>query len=186
MVLLFQSPSYADPAEGQDRDASILSQQNTPMSGDSTVPGSPEIKAQLSSGGEGSVPGAVGPKAKSVNGAPTTVKPSSPVSGPGKKHAGEKKKKSIYRQPSVLERFRDYRGDRTPAAFIALFDQKQSIGFRQDPPVVLSDGKAIVRLLFVSTPEWENISDVALTGGRLRCGDEGPRSDQYMDHRCAS
>lgn len=57
MVLLFQSPSYADPAEGQNRDASILSQQNTPMSGDSTVPGSPEIKAQLSSGGEGSVPG---------------------------------------------------------------------------------------------------------------------------------
>lgn len=108
-----------------------------------------------------------GPKVKSVKGAPSTVKPSSPASSRVKKHAGKKKKKSVFRQPSVLERFRDYNGERTPAAFMALFDQKQTIGFRQDPQVVLSDGKAVVRLKFVSTPERENISDVALSGARV-------------------
>jgi hypothetical protein len=176
LVLLLQASSYADPADDQGRDAPILSQQTTPTPGDSTVPVSPEITAQLSSSGEGSVPGAAGPKAKSANGAPPTVKPSSPSSAAGKKDAGTKKNQSIYRQPSVLDRFREFRGARTPGAFLALFDQKQSSGFRQDPPVVLTDGKAIVRLLFVSAPEWDNISDVSLTGARLVAAIKDPEA----------
>ncbi|HSB35084.1 MAG TPA: hypothetical protein VLG39_11555 [Nitrospirota bacterium] len=99
--------------------------------------------------------------------AASTVKPSSPAAPRVEKLAGKKKKKSVYRQPSVLELFRDYRGERTPEAFTALFDQKQTVGFRQDPPVALSDGKAVVRLLFVSTADRKNISDVALTGARV-------------------
>jgi hypothetical protein len=59
---------------------------------------------------------------------------------------------------------------------MALFDQQQTIGFRQDPPVVLSDGKAVVRLRFVSTPERENISDVALSGGRVLAAMKDPEA----------
>jgi len=117
-----------------------------------------------------------GPGAKSVNGAPSAGKPSSPASAPVKKRAGNKVEKTVYRPPAVLERFRDYRGERTPAALMALFDQQQMIGFRQDPPVVLSDGKAVVRLRFVSTPERENISDVALSGGRILAAMKDPEA----------
>jgi hypothetical protein len=164
--LFFPQLLPAGPAEGQGRDAILPSQQNAPKSEDSSLPAAPATKAQLPSGGAGSGPGAPGPETKSVNGAqPTGEKtPASPARG--KKRDSRRKKKSIYRLPSVLERFRDYRGERAPEAFTALFDRKQTFGFRQDPPVVLSDGKAVVRLLFVSTPERENISDVALTGGR--------------------
>jgi hypothetical protein len=176
VVLLFQSPSHAGAAKGQDGDAPLPSQQNPPTSGTSSIPASPVIKVQPSSGGEGGVPGADVPSIKSVNGAPSTVKPSSPSSSRVEKHAGKKKKKSVYRQPSVLERFRDYNGERTPAALMALFDQKLTIGFRQDPPVVLSDGKTVVRFRFVSTPERENISDVALTGARVVAAMKDPET----------
>jgi len=59
---------------------------------------------------------------------------------------------------------------------MALFDQQQTIGFRQEPLVVLSDGKAVVRLKFVSTPERENISDVALSGGRVLAAMKDPEA----------
>lgn len=117
-----------------------------------------------------------GPVVKSLNGAPME-KPSSSAPAPAEKHARKKKQeRTVYRPPAVLERFRDYRGERTPAAFMALFDQQQTIGFRQDPPVVLSDGKAVVRLRFVSTPERENISDVALSGGRVLAARKDPEA----------
>ena len=116
------------------------------------------------------------PGAKSVNGVLSTEKPSSPASSPVKKRAGARKGKKVYRPPAVLERFRDYRGERTPAAFMALFAQQQTIGFRQDPPVVLSDGKAVVRLRFISTPEREDISDVALSGGRVLAAMKDPEA----------
>jgi hypothetical protein len=114
--------------------------------------------------------------AKSVDGAPSAEKPSSPPSAPVNKRSGAKKEKNVYRQPAVLERFRDYRGERSPAAFRALFVQQQTIGFQQDPPVVISDGKAIVRLRFVSTPEREDISDVALSGGRILAAIKDPEA----------
>ncbi len=176
IILLPQSLSYADPAEGRGRDVPVPSQQQSqPKTGNNSVPVPPETKAQLSSGGEGSVPGAAGPGAKSVTRAPSTGKPSSSASAPVKKSV-KKEKKTVYRPPTVLERFRDYRGERTPAAFMALFDQQQMIGFRQEPPVVLSDGKAVVRLKFVSTPERENISDVALSGGRVLAAMKDPEA----------
>lgn len=166
--LFFPRQLPAGPTEGQGRDAILPSQQqNAPKSEDSSLPAASETKAQFPSGGAGSRPGAPGSDTKSVSGAqPTGEKiPASPAGR--KKLDSRRKKKNIYRLPSVLERFRDYRGERTPQAFMVLFDRKQTIGFRQDPPVVLSDGKTVVRLLFVSTPERENISDVALTGGHV-------------------
>ena len=75
--------------------------------------------------------------------------------------------KSVYRQTSILERFRTYRGERSPAALMALFDNESMIGCRQEPPVVLSDGRSTVRVVFVSSPGTRTSSDIAVMGARL-------------------
>jgi len=73
----------------------------------------------------------------------------------------------IYTQKSILERFKEYRGQRTPEAFVALFNQDSLIGCRQEPPIVLSDGKSTVSVSFISTPGNMAASDVAVLGARL-------------------
>jgi len=75
--------------------------------------------------------------------------------------------KSVYRQTSILERFRTYRGERTPAAFIGLFHDENLIGCRQEPPVALSDGKSVVRFVFVSASGARTSSDIAVMGAKL-------------------
>ena len=75
--------------------------------------------------------------------------------------------KSVYRQTSILDRFRTYRGERTPAAFIGLFDNESMIGCRQEPPVAFSDGKSVVRFVFISAPGARTSSDIAVMGAKL-------------------
>ncbi len=79
------------------------------------------------------------------------------------REAGQK----IYTHKSVLDHFREFNGDRTPASFIALFKRDSLIGFRQYPPVALSDGKTMVRVTFISTPGNKIPADVAVMGARL-------------------
>jgi hypothetical protein len=54
----------------------------------------------------------------------------------------ERKKTMLYK--SVLERFREFKGEKTPQALIALFTSADG---RQDPPIVLSDGKTTVKVV---------------------------------------
>jgi hypothetical protein len=75
--------------------------------------------------------------------------------------------KSVYRQTGILERFRTYRGERNPAALVGLFDNESMIGCRQEPPIVLSDGRSTVRVVFVSSPGAKTSSDIAVMGARL-------------------
>lgn len=56
----------------------------------------------------------------------------------------ERKKTMMYK--SVLERFREFKGEKTPQALIALFASGGSEG-RQNPPLVLSDGKTTVKVV---------------------------------------
>jgi hypothetical protein len=51
---------------------------------------------------------------------------------------------------SVLEQFSEYKGEKTPKNLIALFKSAMA-GNRQEPPLVLSDGKTIVKV-FVDLP----------------------------------
>jgi hypothetical protein len=48
--------------------------------------------------------------------------------------------------PGVLERFKEFKGEKTPAALMALFSV-QDKGLKQDPPIVLSNGKALVTIV---------------------------------------
>jgi hypothetical protein len=75
--------------------------------------------------------------------------------------------RTIYTQKSILERFQEYRGQRTAEALISLFDQESMIGCRQDPPIALSDGKSVVRVAFISKPGDMTPSDLAVMGARL-------------------
>ncbi len=76
-------------------------------------------------------------------------------------------KKTIYTQKSVLDRFKEYQGERTIASLVSLFENESMIGCRQEPPVSISDGKSITRVVFVSTPGADPASDIAVMGARL-------------------
>ncbi|QWV92245.1 cohesin domain-containing protein [Geomonas oryzisoli] len=48
---------------------------------------------------------------------------------------------------SVLDRFKSFQGERTPANLIALFTQDAPAGYRQIPPIAFADGKSTVTLV---------------------------------------
>jgi hypothetical protein len=67
----------------------------------------------------------------------------------------------------VLERFCDFRGERTIRAFLALFEQKEQRKFRQEPPIALADGTTTVKI-FVALPEAGKKGPIfALTGAKM-------------------
>lgn len=74
---------------------------------------------------------------------------------------------TLFMHQSVLDRFKEYTGVRTPEAFVSLFEQDNRSWCRQDPPVALSDGKTVVRVTFIATPGNKTPSDVAVMGVRL-------------------
>ena len=89
-----------------------------------------------------------------------------PVSGDATS-AAKTPESTIFAQKSVLDRFREYKGERTPEAFISLFEQDGIFWCRQDPFVALSDGKTVVRVTFISTQGNKTSSDVAVMGAKL-------------------
>ncbi|MBJ6800683.1 cohesin domain-containing protein [Geomonas propionica] len=52
---------------------------------------------------------------------------------------------------SVLDRFKSFHGERTPANLVALFRQDAPVSYQQIPPVALADGKATVTLVIAMT-----------------------------------
>jgi hypothetical protein len=60
--------------------------------------------------------------------------------------AVEPEPKTIKMYPAVLERFRDFKGEKTPSALMDLFKVRDK-EVKQDPPIVLSNGKATVKIV---------------------------------------
>jgi hypothetical protein len=79
----------------------------------------------------------------------------------------EPSKKKVQQFKSVLDRFKQYRGERTAKAFLSLFEQDEANGFTQDPPVALSDGKSVVKIRFVVPASGNTAPDFALRGAHL-------------------
>jgi hypothetical protein len=71
------------------------------------------------------------------------------------------------KEKNVLQRFKDFRGERGLKAFVALFEQKSADLPVQEPPVVLSDGKTLVRIRFPFQPEEEDTPNIALSDAKL-------------------
>ena len=74
--------------------------------------------------------------------------------------------KKVYTTQSVLDRFMAFTGKRTPENLTALFEQEQAIGFRQEPSVVLTDGKQKAVLRFIASSDRKT-ADIALLGASL-------------------
>jgi len=74
-------------------------------------------------------------------------------------------KQTVY--GSVLDRFRQYQGERTPDVLIALFTKGISSTIHQEPPVVVSDGHETVRVTVDLTAIKSTSTNFALTGANL-------------------
>jgi len=77
-----------------------------------------------------------------------------------KASADNTKKEPIYTEKSVLELFRDLRGERSMKAFLALFKRERMVGFRQEPAIVLSDGKGVANITFIALAPAGRVPDV--------------------------
>ena len=82
----------------------------------------------------------------------------------------EAEAKSQVKQPelrlSVLERMRKYKGELTVKSLLAFFDQDEKSGYRQDPPILLADGKAVLKMTIPKTG-GDKAPNFALRGARL-------------------
>ena len=74
-------------------------------------------------------------------------------------------KQTIY--GSVLDRFRAYRGEKTPAILIELFTKAISPSISQVPAVAISDGKATVRVTVDLSAIKGTSTDFTLAGAKL-------------------
>ena len=79
--------------------------------------------------------------------------------------AVEPELKKIMMSPSVLERFKEFKGEKTPEALMALFGT-QDRQAKQDPPIVLSDGKTTVKIVVELNSGGEN-NNLVLDGVSL-------------------
>lgn len=105
---------------------------------------------------------------------PDPDQPEPPVSPANASDKQQRTSKTLYTQPSILECFRDFKGERTIKSYLGIFDQEPLIGFRQEPAVALADGSAKVTVRFISTPERERTADLALMGARLLASQRDP------------
>jgi hypothetical protein len=79
------------------------------------------------------------------------------------------------RRPSVLDAFRNYSGERTPAVLAGLFERNDDM-FRQEPPLLLSDGTSALRLTVRAGKPSEPAPQFYIAGGTcagLNYNDDG-------------
>ncbi len=67
----------------------------------------------------------------------------------------------------IAERFRVYQGPRTPVAMTALFQKQITDSVRQEPTIVVSDGKSHFKLFLALTSGSTSAPNFALTGAKL-------------------
>jgi len=110
----------------------------------------------------------IDPEAEKVKEAPSVIEDiiSKEVITPHD-HRDVSKEKAVYTQKSILDKFRDLKGERTPKVLTALFNHESLIGFNQEPPIILSDGKSTVKVIFIALAYDKAPPDVILKYARL-------------------
>ncbi|MGA2151632.1 MAG: hypothetical protein ABSG48_05680 [Geobacteraceae bacterium] len=79
-------------------------------------------------------------------------------------------------EKSVVQRFKEFKGERGLKAFVALFERSPRDILVQEPPVALSDGKTPVRITLSLQPKGGNAPDIALSDAKLvHLGNEGEK-----------
>jgi hypothetical protein len=92
------------------------------------------------------------------------------------------KEKKLETQKSVLNHFRDYKGELTVKELLALFERDEKSGFRQEPAVLLADGKAVLKVTIASV-EGKTAPNFALKGARLVSLDKSSENDWIVEVR---
>lgn len=67
---------------------------------------------------------------------------------------------------SILNRFRDFQGEKTPKNLLGLFSEGKSTVFRQEPPIVFSDGSSQVSV-HIAIPSARQAPNFSLRGAKL-------------------
>ena len=108
--------------------------------------------------------------------APPAARTIAPAAAPLTAAGPDGKSRKSYSQQSVLDRFRDYTGERTPQAMTSLFSQDSLIGFHQEPAVALADGRTKVTMAFIAPDDQRGSPDIAVMGARLLSLSRDPAS----------
>lgn len=83
---------------------------------------------------------------------------------------------AIKARKSVLQKFREFRGEQGLQAFVALFERSPRDIVVQEPSVALSDGKACISVRFEPQPRGGASPNIALSDAKLiRVRDEGEK-----------
>lgn len=88
-------------------------------------------------------------------------RPIPPVAGPA-----QNQKYVVY--PGVLERFREYGGEKSSKAFIALFKQPVMPSIKQNPSVFIADGTTVLEVLVELPERGSQAPNFALRGASLQ------------------
>lgn len=84
---------------------------------------------------------------------------------PGSPAAKPEVKNTVY--PSVLERFRTFKGEKSPKSLAALFDEAAIPGVKQEPAVALTDGTTNVTVSILIQSAGKETPSFTLKGAKL-------------------
>jgi len=87
-------------------------------------------------------------------------------------------KQTVY--GSVLERFRTYQGEKTPATMTALFAKEVAPTIRQEPAIAISDGKTNVRIIADMPASAGSSPNFALSGASMVTLKKGDVSGRWI------
>lgn len=106
---------------------------------------------------------------------PPTIAKADPVAPPSRPEAAEaatqgalpgQVEKKVFKFKSALDRFKEYKGPRTPEKLIALLKQEGQFAFLQDPAIALSDNITPVTVAVITTASTTS-ADFILQGGKI-------------------
>ncbi|MCM2359941.1 MAG: cohesin domain-containing protein [Geobacteraceae bacterium] len=149
-----QEPGTVQPAPPPAGTAPVLTGGTVTMPGEAGIAGEKPVE-QITP--EAAVPAGAAPALPETG----DVEPPQPVREAPAPPAAKIEHKSVAHK-SVLERFRTFQGEKTPKALISLFEQHVMEGISQEPPIVLSDGIASVKLHIQLSPPGREIPNFAL------------------------
>ena len=123
-------------------------------------------------------------KAAPVEAAAPTVPPAvsepadqQPLKAPAEPQKNEELK--LINNGSVLERFRAYQGEKSPAILMVLFKKQVSAAIRQIPVVAISDGTTVVKLVTELTGSDQSSPNFAFSDAKLISLSKEPDSDKW-------
>lgn len=97
-----------------------------------------------------------------------------------KSGTSEHSERGIHDVKSILDRFKEYAGDRCPQDLISLFEPEPVSRFRQNPSIVLADGETMLEVAIFSQQGHKLPLDLAVMGAQLVSIEEAPDNSRML------